>query len=296
MAIRRRRRTSRSHRVFRAIGARSVSADDGVVLVACPIWPGETVKWIRIDAVSLAGSASAYKLAELNWRGLIVPSADIGVGGMDLTAGLESDADFTTTIDTTFKRYTMQPEALANQVYGGDVNLEASEEEAIPGYADMARFRRRGNIDDWFRREILMRPYGNTGTAYLQSDMFNTLVSKNMHRRIPSFLLFGALRFEHEADTNFNWENVQSFTSQSASFGIHSMIWDPEFVEANLEDFPRLTAPTAVEGPQGGAMLAQVLRGDNYVEADRMEDSAAYTFTKVQIGIDTPIRASVIGT
>lgn len=291
-----RRRYGRGHRVFRAIGARSVAVDNGVVLVAMPIWPGETLKWMRIDAAAMAGDASAYKLGEINWRGLIVPSADLGIGGMDLTGGLESDADFTSTIDTTYKRYTMQPEALADQYYGGDANAETQEEEAIPGYADMARFRKSGMIADVFRREVFMRPYGNDGTTFLQSDWFNTSVSKNVYRRQPSFLLLGVHKFETAAETNFNWENVQSFTSQSASFGIHSMIWDPEFIEANLEDMPRLTAPTAVEGPQGAAMLAQVLRGDAYIESDRMAEGTTYAFVKVQIGVDTPIRASVIGT
>lgn len=290
---RRASRPSRGMRVFRAMSARQIEADYSRMLVTCPIWPGETVKWIRMDAYcQVLGGAAGYA-PEINWRGMIIPAGDISAAVTPQASGaLHSDSIFTSAFDAVYGSFARDPMFVSDQHYGGDSDAETTQDEVLPALGD--RRVHASQIDNFFRREVFMRPVGGATDTTDWADSFNVGISKNMYRSTPSFLIFGVHRYEHSAETNFNWEdaNILSIPGGTQTSSIGRMIWDTEFVNHVLREVHTGSDASEMEASR---WLAHALTGDNYIESGKLEDNDGQAYVKMQIGIATPIVAPVLG-
>lgn len=282
------KQANRKLRVWRGIGSRGISADSSKVLALVPMWPGETVKWIRMDCKAISTNVTSGQVAEINWRGVVIPAADVGFNINTTTLQSDTIAGSANYVDQAFDNFIRSPYGSQPSHYGGDQALETGADEAIPGWAEHSWVRRHGLADDFYRREGFLFP----STATYHIDSFNQGLRPNIYRREPSFLMFGATRYKIEANTGFNWNDINTVADpDTGSITRTSLIWDPKYVSNLLSDYPSYTVTGDGDAStQHVRSLMQILQGDNYIEGSTTDDDYAVTAAvKMQVGIMTPI-------
>jgi len=283
----------RGIRHFRGIGARTIVADTTKTLMFMPLWPGETVVSIRLNSISQTPAPNAVEdgVPEINFLGMIVKANDLG-----FTPVVDTDSGLTTEAYSQTASVDQLGEAMVKNLagaqdddfYGGDVHASSEGggdlEDAWGGAQDQD-FLASSN-ESVFKRERLMQPFGSF-TAY--GDAFNSTVKKNRYIREPSFLMFWAYRFEHATQENWNWENIEKAAEITGARSAQKMVWNPEYVEGLLKDFP-------TEDDSGAQQfLAQTLQGDNYIESGTLSGASVDTVLKYHVKVNTPIRLPVLG-
>ncbi len=268
-----------SVRVVKHLGARSCPADDGKVLMAIPTFPGEKVSHIRMSGYFASGADSAIdQPGELNWYGISVPwgivfATDMITGGGPGILGSVAD------IDKLYTRWLRSANEGIDQYYGGDVDADPEEvagEEAHSSeeLIDSGPI----GVHRWFSREVVMQPLAAEGNLVIRfGDSYSGVIGKVPVAAMGSLLLFGVVRFEHAAETNFNVE-IDDATSKEAL----GLLISGDYTKALAR----------VEGDTGtvGDFLRTVLYGgDNYIEADTLKGPAGKAVVKAQIIINTPL-------
>lgn len=283
----------RGIRNFRGIGARTIVADTTKTLMFMPLWPGETVVSIRLHSISHTPDAVEDGVPEINFLGMIVKANDLGFTPIIVTdSGLSSEG-FSQTASIDGLGETMVKNLAAHQdddYYGGDAHASSEaggNMDASWGGAQDQDFMA-SSSESVFKRERLMTPFGSF-EAY--GDQFNSTVKKNRYIREPSFLMFWAYRFEHAVQENWNWENIEKAAEITAARSAQKMVWNPEYVEGILENFPTDSTETA----NAQKFLVAALQGDNYIEAGTLSGASVDTVLKYHVKVNTPIRVPVLG-
>ena len=288
-------RPQQGHRVFKGIGARAVAVDDAKLLLAVPLWPGECVKWARVDVRASCVNQDEGRAVDINFRGLVVNAGDLSVAGLNYGSDgvISSDAlgmsGSSVGPDRLYAKMVKSQEDADDLVYGGDYTEHATHDEAWPSLADQALQRQGSGIRSWFRRENWMYKTG----AGDYEDHFVAQVKKPLYIRRPSFLLFGAHRWDLGQTEDWNWEEVNRITEPDGAFTFGTQIWNTESVNHLLREVGQYQHDATFT--HSLRVLVSLLKGDNYIESGQIATGSASVQVKYMVGIDTPIVAPVLG-
>lgn len=267
---------------------RKCGYDNGVTLIAHPLWPGETLKRVTINGQAY-GSVLENAGMELNWRGIIVPALDIGFGpiGSETT---DQNADTTATLDAIYKGFVKGPEQDAtDQAYGGSYHIETSTEHTVGGIVDYPYSR--NTAETFFKRENMLSPLDSTNVF----ETFRSNGTKDYYIQRPSILMLGAHRWEADQSTEFGLKNWGEIFEDATDRTYWNLMWDPSFIEEQLKQSVDISESMATAQMK----LVQLMLGDNYHGTDDNEGFKAsddcYIRVKASLGIQTPIKASIIG-
>lgn len=262
-------------RVVKHIGARSTPTDLAKALIIVPTFPGEKVKVVRLSAYFASGDDSSIdQPGEVNWYGLSIPWQLVFTTGLMFGASLDI-MDTVATWDELFRDWLRGPDD--TQLYGGDVELDkeevASEEDhSSEELLDSGPI----GVHKWFSREELMQPFAAEGNNVIRfGDSFRTVIQNVPVAAMGGVLMFGMVRYEAVAQTNFNVQ-LDDATAREA-FGL---LLGGDYTKVGAK----------VEGDTGaiGDYLRTVLYGgDNYVEADTLKGPAGKAVVKAQVVIET---------
>lgn len=268
----------RGIRVVKHLGSRSCPADDSKVLMAVPTFPGERIVAANISGYFASGDdESIDQPSELNWYGITVPWSLVFTQLMNTDGGAVEDIGDVSDFDNTFKLWLRGSED--DQYYGGDVDADpdstpADETDRQEALIDSGPI----GVSTFFSREVVMQPMAAEGNNVIRfGDSYYTQLRKFRAPSMGGLSLFGIIRFEHAAETNFNVE-LDDATSKEAMGMLIS------------GDYTRALA--MVEGNTGsiGDYLRTVLYGgDNYIEADTLKGAAGKGTVKASFAIQTSL-------
>ena len=278
-------------RHWKGIGARAIGHNDTKALLVVPIWPGERVLNMRLQGNAGLTSANSWESPELNWTGLAIPAMDHSFH----TTGDNATTQFAlpANVDRVLKECvvgTGTGTVASGDAYGSDDSIgdenTADSGRAIPGRVDIWSG---SSVYQWFKREKLMKPVN--ATTYM--DIFDTKVKRNFHATRPTYLIFGAYRFQVAVTEEFNAQYMMDLAIDieggQAQYG-----WHPEWVETQLSPFMTDTDEDS-DDVTNRRRLLQVLQGDNFIESATVSDDSADVVVKADITISTPIKSPLIG-
>lgn len=265
-------------RVVKHLGARSCPADDSKVLLMVPIFPGEKVSHVRLNGYFASGDDSHVdQPGELNWYGISVPWSLMFATGMIKGGGAVEDLGDVADFDALFKVWLRGSEE--GQYYGGDVDVDLEEVAGEESHSteeliDSGPI----GVHKWFAREVLMQPFAAEGNNVIRfGDSFSGVVSRIPVASMGSMLMFGIVRFEHTAETNFNVELDDAVSKEAMGLLISG-------------DYTKVKAMVEGNTAALGDFLRTVLYGgDNYVEADTLKGPAGKAAMKAQFVINTSL-------
>lgn len=269
-------------RIVKHLGARSCPADDSAVLMLVPTFPGEKVLNIQMSAYFASGDdESIDQPSELNWYGISVPWSLVFATKMIAQGEAVEDVGDVADYDRLFEQYLRTADEADDNYYGGDVDADASEEAVEESHDNAPLLDEMSGpigVHKWFSREVIMQPYAAEGNNVIRfGDGFNGQVSRVPIAAMGSLLMFGIVRFEHAAETNFNVE-LDDATSREAM----GLLISGDYTKAMA----------MIEG--NTAALGDYLRtvlygGDNYIEADTLAGAAGKGYVKAKIAIGTSL-------
>ena len=267
-------------RVVKHLGARSCPADDSKVLLLVPTFPGERIKRVHLSAYFASGDASAIdQPGELNWYGLMVPwslffATDMIRGSApSLMAGVSE-------FDDLFKEWLRGPSV--DQSYGGDVDADpeeiaGEESHATEELIDSGPI----GVTKFFSREVVMQPFAAEGNTTIRfGDSFSGALRGPAAPAMGGLMMFGVVRFEFAAETNFNVELDDAVSLEAMGLLLSG-------------DYTKVGAMVEGNTASLGDYLRTVLYGgDNYIEADTLKGPAGKAVVKAQIVIETALGRS----
>lgn len=268
-------------RVVKHIGARSTPTDDSKVLLAIPTFPGEKIKNISLSAYFASGDASAIdQPGEINWYGITVPWQLVFLSNpLHAGAGIKTFGDVPE-IDAIFDQWLRNAEESADESFGGDVDLDPATDTGEDGHAEAALIDS-GPIGvlKWFTREVIMQPLAAEGNTVIRfGDTFSANTGPIPAHKLGALNLFGVVRFQEDAQTNFNVEFDDTTSLEMMALMISG-------------DYSKVMSKIEGDTSATGDYLRTILfGGDQYVEADTLKGPAGKAVVKAVAAIDSPIR------
>ncbi len=269
-------------RVTKYIGARSCAADESKVLLLIPTFPGERVRNIRLECYCAAGGASAIDQPdEVNWYGIQVPwqiaMTTPMLGGLtpSVLAGVPE-------YDDLFRMWLRG--ATGDERFGGDANDDPEETAGDEGHGDTStapeELIESGpiGVQKFFSREVLCTPFAAEGTQVIRfGDQFSASTGPVPTAALGSILMFGMVRFEEGANTEFNVE-MDDATSREAMGLLMG------------GDYTKVKNMIAGNTSTLGDIIRTILfGGDNYIEADTLKGDNMKAYVKAVVAIDGPL-------
>ncbi len=270
------------YRIVKHVGARSTPADDAKLLFVVPMGPGELVTSVKLSAYCASGASSSIdQPGEINWYGVGLPWSLVFAREL---LSKEAVTTMSTVVqwDALFEAMVRASTPGTADVYwGGDVDVDpdvGSEEESVDPSQSLFESGPIG-IHRWFEREVLMRPFAAEGNNVIRfGDEFEAQLSRAPASKAQGgVMMFGVMRSEVTAETNFNVE-LDDNTSEEA-MGL-LIAGDYKRIEARIQ---------GDTGAVGDFLRTVLFGGDHYVEADTLKGPAAKCAVKAVIGIDTAI-------
>lgn len=267
-------------RVVKHLGSRSCPADDSKVLMMVPTFPGEKLQSVNLSAYFACGGSTAIdQPGELNWYGLFLPWPTFWATDLMISSGGTEDYGDVADFDSLFKMWVLETGGDGTEYYGGDVDADAenvadseeiSDEELInSGPIGASR---------WFIREVVSRPYAVEGALAVRfGDDFEAHLNRFPSAGMGGLHMFGIVRHEHAAETNFNIE-LDDATSK-AGMGI---LMGGDYTRAQA----MIQGNTAALGDYIRTIL---FGGDNYIEADTLKGDTGKATVKGSFSISTPL-------
>lgn len=279
----------RQYRNPKFLTSRNIGEDASIGLLVHPLYPGETLKNVRLHVQSTA-TVNVDEFIEINYRGMILPAGDLGfvTNSSFITDQVAQD---TSKIDEVAHYHNVAKSgASSDDFYGGDSGEETTEDDKVMGAMDYAYYRK-SVAEQWFKREKLMRNNGALADdKHFLIDEFDTVCKKDRYIREPSVLMLTAYRFEvKNGGSQENWamEKLDDiFAGTNRNYA--SLMWNPEFIQEQLETGIGADETSARE------LLLGMLQGDNYITS---KSSAATVYVKVKasVSIHTPINSPHLG-
>lgn len=267
-------------RVTKYIGARSCAADESKVLMLVPTFPGETVKNIKLSCYAAAGGASAIDQPdELNWYGIQVPW-QLALTTPMLGGGVPSVLTGVPEYDALYKLWLRG--ATGDERFGGDANDDKEEVAGDEGHGatQPEELIESGpiGVTKFFTREVLTTPMAAEGTQTIRfGDQFSANTGPVPTAALGSILLFGMVRFEGGANTEFNVEMDDADAREA--FGL-----------LMGGDYTKVKNMIAGNTAALGDIIRTVLfGGDNYIEADTLKEDSMKAYVKAVVAIDGPL-------
>lgn len=268
-------------RTVKFIGARSCPEDDEKVLMVIPTFPGEKIVSGRIHGYFASGDASAIdQPGECNWYGLSLPW-QLAFATPLLHAGAAVETLGTVgSYDALYTRWLKDAEADGGEVYGGDVDSDPETTTDEEGHvAEELIDSGPIGVFKWFSREVLMAPFAAEGNTVIRfGDSFSAQVSNIPAHGMGALNLFGMVRYQADAETNFNIE----FDDTTSREGMGLLL---------AGDYTKVDAKVQGDTSALGDFLRTVLYGgDNYVEADTLKGPAGKAIVKASFYIESAMQ------
>lgn len=271
-----------STRVVKHLGARSAAADEAKVLMLVPTFPGERIRSASIDSYFASGDDSAIdQPGECNWYGMSIPWQLVFATDMMVAGANVSTMGDVASYDKIFRQYLKGGD---DEYYGGDVDADpeeiAGEESHDTSGTSAEELLDSGPIGvfKWFAREVLMNPLAAEGNTVIRfGDFFKARVNAIPAHAMGALNIFGIVRHEHAAETNFNIE-LDDTTSKEA-MGL-----------LMAGDYTKVGAMVEGNTAALGDFLRTVLYGgDNFIEADTLKGPAGKAIVKGKFVISTAL-------
>lgn len=271
-----------SIRVVKHLGSRSCPADDAKALILVPTFPGEKILSVRMSAYFASGDDSSIdQPSELNWYGISVPWSLLFTTDLLNAGAAVEDAGDVSDFDSLFEMWLRSATEAADQYYGGDVDADPESKPDDEGHGSGGEeliYSGPIGVHKWFEREVVMQAFAAEGNNVIRfGDGFNGVVNRVPVSNLGSLIIFGIVRSEHAAETNFNVE-LDDATSKE---GLGLLI---------AGDYT--TALSLVNNDTGnlGDYIRTVLYGgDNYIEADTLQGAAGKATVKAKFVISTKL-------
>lgn len=285
-------------RMARFMTGRSCAADDTKVAAVLPIFTGERGKSLYMDfkAVSrgtgfggITGTPSSYpdQFNEINVHALWVPwhimQTHHGVNRADSPEEFDSADDW----DKLFRNLLFEWQSNGNEYYGGDADADpliytqhddaasssadASEAESVAAMGSMGPL----GIIRLFGREVWADNEVTDGDGKVRQSV-QYEVSLPLAMPGPGFVIVGVVRYEHAAETNFNYEVTNDARKRARNMLIGG---DLMRVQAHIEK------NTSSEGDWIRTVL---FGGDAYIEADTVKGENMKLYAKGVFTVETP--------
>lgn len=269
-----------SIRVVKHLGARACPADDSRVLMAVPYFVGEKIKSISMDCYFASGAASAIdQPGECNWYGLSIPWSLVYATSLLDAGNAITGLGTVPLIDSLYKQWLLAVDESATQYFGGDADLDPEKSTGEEGHSteeliDSGPI----GVQRWFNRERIMQPMAAEGNTVIRfGDSFTTRTTKFQNAGMGGLLLFGMVRYEFGANTEFNVEHDDATVREALGLLLAG-------------DYTKVKARIEGDTSTFGDFLRTVLfGGDNYIEADTLKGPAGNGFVKATISIETAI-------
>lgn len=267
-------------RVVRHVGSRSVPEDDTKVLMAVPFFPGEIIRSINLDCYLASGDSSAIdQPSQCNWYGITIPWSLVFATNMLNVGAAVGDMGSVADIDLLYAQWLKDVEDNGAEVYGGDIDADGEITTGEEGHlAEELIDSGPIGVHKFFSREVIMRPFAAEGNTVIRfGDEFRTVLQGIPGAAMGGILLFGVVRFQTDAETNFNIE-LDDVTSKEM-MGL-LIAGDYTTVKAKIE------GDTSV---LGDFLRTVLFGGNNYIEADTLKGAAAKATSKASFFIESPI-------
>ena len=278
-----------SIRVVRHLGARSCAADDSKLLVGMPYGALEDLRHMRVDAWCCSTDDEHFidQGEEVNWLVLAVPWSVILTHFSDRSAMSSA-----TTWDSVWRRLVLEQGTDGNEYYGGETSHYGTEVDVIPGPGEVLHTSLTDEpylsasqgpigIRRLYSREVLMRPYdgAQSGTNAEKArfyDEFNTSFDGPTRFQSGGVILGGMLRYNEEAETNFNAIQLSGETED----GLRPLIGG---------DISRVQSIIRTDTAGRGDTLRTIMfGGDNFIEADTLKGVTVKAYMKTWTSFTTP--------
>lgn len=267
-------------RVVKHIGARSCPGDDSKVLLVVPTFPGEKINHVRLNCYFASGDdQSIDQPGEMNWYGLTIPWSLVFATPMLNAGAVVGDLGDVVDFDQLYGMWLRSAALTADQYWGGDVDQDLEEESDEEGHTgeeliDSGPI----GVHQWFTREILMQPFAAEGNNVIRfGDSFAGVVSKVRVSNMGGLCLFGVVRSEVTAETNFNAELDDGVSKEGMALLLSG-------------DYTKINAKVAGDTSALGDFIRTTLYGgDHYVEADTLKAPAGKAVVKAVFVIDSPL-------
>lgn len=168
----------------------------------------------------------------------------------------------------------------ADIYWGGDVDADPTEGQPEEQYDPSDPRMNQGpiGIQCWFRREVIMRPFASEGNNVIRfGDEFEAKLSRSPGAAMGGLIMFGVVRFEHAAETNFNITMDDDDSEEILGLLMSG-------------DYSRIQHIAQGDTSARGDFLRTILwGGDHYVEADTLKGPAAKATVKAVYKISSPI-------
>lgn len=266
-------------RIVKHVGARSTPEDDTKVLHAVPLFPGEKIKQVNLQGYFASGDDSSIdQPGRINWYGIIVPWSLVFATNLLESGGAPSLLADVATIDDLYAQWLKEVADNGGEVWGGDVDADPMTDTGEAPHVEAALIDSGPiGVHRWFSRESIMQPFAAEGNNVIRfGDSFSA------SRSIPApamggLALFGVVRFQVDAETNFNIQ--MDDTVSRGALGL-LITGDYSKVQSMIE------GDTAANGDYLRTVL---FGGDNYIEADTLKKQAGKAHVIGTYIIDSPL-------
>lgn len=267
-------------RIVRHIGARACPEDDTKVLLAVPFFPGEKIKQVDLDCYFASGVASAIdQPSQCNWYGLTIPWSLVFATDMIVAGGVPGAFGSPTAIDLLYAQWLKDVTDDGGEVFGGDIQQDretvaGEEQHADEELIDSGPI----GVHKWFSREVIMRPVAAEGNTIIRfGDDFRQSRTNIPGAAMGGICLFGMVRFQTDAETNFNVEFQDSTIRELMGLLIGG-------------DYTKVKAKIEADTSNLGDQLRTVLfGGDSFIEADTLKGATGNAIAKASFYIESPI-------
>lgn len=270
-------------RVARHMGARTVTEDDATVLAIIPIFPGETIQYLNMDcyAVALSDEDVSNPL-EMNWYGLGLSWEHALTSQAIAAALLAAPLTNVAAWDGVYEQMLLDTSQDGAEYYGGDVDADpetlTGEEAHTVGDEELIDSGPTGPYR-WFKREILSRTHVAAGNATTRGgDEFRSSPgSKVRNMSATQILMFGMVRHDVAAETNFNLEMDDVTSIQAMAL-------------LTMGDYAKVQSRVQGDtGAVGDWMRTVLYGGDSYIEASTLKTGNVKAYCKIEVGMNGPL-------
>ena len=215
---------------------------------------------------------------ELNWYGLSIPWGLVFATNL-IQGSPPGDFGDVSDYDQLFEQWLRSSTEAVDQRWGGDVDVD-SEDVADSEDHDNEELLNSGpiGVSKWFSREVVMQPFAAEGNNVIRfGDSFGGNMGGVPIAAMGSLVMFGIVRSEFAAETNFNIE-LDDATSQE----MMGLLLSGDYTKV-------LNKVAGDTGLEGDFLRTVLYGGDHYIEADTLKGPAGKAVVKAVFSIESAL-------